>query len=168
VVTFLLFAVAGSLIAQETTPLSLSDKARVEQLLRNFDPNSYSLDIPYVDNCGNTHTAKIGNAVGLRNLKQTSVERRLATAASASTNTNNNIFVTRSVASTNTNNNIFRVASTNTNNNIFRVDRLASTNTNNNIFRVASTNTNNNIFVNDRQAAAARELNAILQKAVAP
>lgn len=151
----------------EMKPLSAEDKARVETLLKNFDPNSYSLKVEYLDASGKVAVARLGKAVGLANVKQTKVERDLTAAAAASTNTNNNIFRLGKAASTNTNNNIFRAASTNTNNNIFKLGRTASTNTNNNIFKLgkaASTNTNNNIFALDKQAAAAQELNTILQK----
>ncbi len=127
------------------------------KLLEEFDPNSYSLTIPVASATEGLKTVRLGKAVGLADLRQTSLEREFAGAVVAGTNTNNNIF---RVAGTNTNNNIFRVASTNTNNNIFKV---AGTNTNNNIFKVAGTNTNNNIFVNGQQAAAAQKLNAILK-----
>ncbi len=146
--------------ADDMTPLSHEEKAKVEMLLSLFDPQSYSVSYEYEDAKGEVRTVEAGKAVGLSDVKQTDVERKLVDSIVASTNTNNNIFR----ASTNTNNNIFRVASTNTNNNIFKVGDVASTNTNNNIFKVgdvAGTNTNNNIFIDGKQAAAARELNAV-------
>jgi len=139
-------------------PMDLKDVSRVEELLSYFDPRSFSLSVEYVGDDGQVAQASFGKAVGLASVSQTSVERFAGDSFAASTNTNNNIFRVGEVASTNTNNNIFRVASTNTNNNIFRAveaDREG-------MFRVASTNTNNNIFVDAKQAAAAAELNDIL------
>ncbi len=139
-------------------PMGREDLMRVEELLSYFDPRSYSFSVEYVDERGAVSEVSLGKAVGLAGVKQTEVERFAADSIAASTNTNNNIFKLGEVASTNTNNNIFRVASTNTNNNIFRAvdtDRKG-------IFRVAATNTNNNIFVDAKQAAAAAELNDLL------
>ena len=138
-------------------PLSIEDRKKVETLLKEFDPNSYSLDVTVVDASGRVSTERMGKAVGLSSLKQTSVEQELGAAVS-STNVNNNIF---RVASTNVSNNVFRVASTNVSNNVFKA---ASTNVSNNVFKAASTNVSNNVFVNERQAAAALELNEILSK----
>src|SRR5579864_3678656 len=151
--------------AGTTKPLSAEDAARVKELLQNFDPNSYSLKVPARDASDKVTTMTLGNAKGLSSVQQTAVERRFERNGAASTNVNNNIFKVGKAASTNVNNNIFRVASTNVNNNVFKA---ASTNVNNNIFKTASTNVNNNVFVNDKQAAAARELNEILQRSVEP
>jgi hypothetical protein len=139
-------------------PMSTEDSARVEELLSDFDPDSYSLSFKAQTLTGAVKEVKLGSAVGLADLQQTAVERAYIDQAVASTNVNNNVF---SVASTNVNNNIFRVASTNVNNNVFSVAR---TNVNNNIFSVAKTNVNNNVFIEAGQAAAAEELNAILNQ----
>ena len=174
--SILIVGSAGLVRAQdaEMKPLSTEAALRVAKLLEEFDPNSYSLDVPYVDSSGKVSTVRLGRAVGLGDVQQTSVEREFETAALASTNTNNNVFRT---ASTNTNNNVFRIASTNTNNNVFRtastntnnnVFRTASTNTNNNIFRVESTNTNNNVFANDSQGSSILELKTILENSFDP
>ena len=178
----ILLLAASALSAQQPKPVSADDQQQIETLLKNFDPNSYSLKVPVTDASGKTTVKTYGKAVGLASMRQTSVERNLARGAAASTNTNNNVFKVGAAASTNTNNNVFRVASTNTNNNIFKVGSAASTNTNNNIFKngaaastntnnnvfkngaAAATNTNNNIFVNKTQEDAARQLNSLLQK----
>lgn len=150
-------------------PLDADETARIAKLLEEFDPNSYSLQLSVTNSEASATTVRLGKAVGLADLKQTSLERVALESSRAATNTNINIFKP-SVAATNTNINIFRAteAATNTNINIFK-PQAASTNTNINIFRVArseaGTNTNINIFVSDRQAAAASELNKILQEA---
>ena len=111
-------------------PLSAEDEKEVREILKQFDPNSYSFS-------SNVKEASIGKAKGLSSVYQS--KAKLATKPSvASTNTHNNIFVTGTKASTNTHNNIFVVgtkASTNTHNNIFVAGTKASTNTHNNIFK---------------------------------
>lgn len=148
--SFLLLCVAllnlSPLSAQaDMKPLSAADRARVEQLLRNFDPNSYHLVFPATTNNGKVER----RSVGMASLRQMNTVRFTPHGnMAAGTNTNINIF--KQAASTNTNINIFRpVASTNTNINIFRPS--ASTNTNINIFKPA-------------QVRAANEINAIFAK----
>jgi len=96
-----LFFGSGAAVAQaDLRPLSPADAARVQALLKNFDPNSYSIHYHVAG------TAQSGNAVGLESLHQMNTTH-VAGNAAASTNTNINIFKS---ASTNTNINIFRSA----------------------------------------------------------
>jgi len=109
-----LFFSSGATIAQaDLRPLSPADAARVQELLKNFDPNSYSIHY-HVAGAVNG-----GSAVGLESLHQM-----------------NTVHPAGAAASTNTNINIFKSASTNTNINIFK--QAASTNTNINIFKQAN------------------------------
>src|SRR5215467_6621370 len=98
---------AGSL-----RPFSAPDKARVEELLKSFDPNSYDFHYQHVDASGKIEPAH----AGLANLTQSNT-LKIAPGSAASTNTIINIF---KQASTNTTINIFKEASTNTVINIFK------------------------------------------------
>src|SRR5947208_879106 len=89
----------GILQAQELKPLSTEDRAKVQELLKSFDPNSYDFRYQYVDSSGQVQAARAGKARGLANLRQRETARAVSGTA----------------ASTNTNINIFRQASTNTN-----------------------------------------------------
>ncbi len=134
----LLMGITSSLFSQVTLtlkkPLSSKDEKEVREILKQFDPNSYSFS-------SGAQSKSMGKAKGLKSVYLSSA--RLANGATvASTNTHNNVFK----ASTNTHNNIFKQASTNTHNNIFVVGSKASTNTHNNVFKQASTNTHNNVF----------------------
>jgi hypothetical protein len=131
---------ASAACAQQLRPLSMEDKARVDALLRSFDPNSYAFTYSYVGPGNRVQTAQAGQAKGLASLRQSETVRRLGR---ASAGTNNNINIFREVAGTNNNINIFREAAAGTNNNI-------------NIFRDATLN------------SRARELNLILQKYYTP
>jgi hypothetical protein len=126
---------ASGLPAQQPVPLSAADKATVDSLLQAFDPNSYSFTYQYLDAQGAVHTARVGQARGLANLRQSNTVRRVPPSAVAGTNTTINIF--KEFAGTNTVINIFR--------------EFAGTNTVINVFREAG--------LNDR----ARSLNLLLQ-----
>ncbi len=123
--------------AGEMKPLSAQDKARVDELLKSFDPNSYDFRYHYLDASGKEQAAQVGRAKGLANLRQSETVRGPGSAAASTVNTIN----------------IFRQAST--------VNTI-------NIFRQASTVNTINIFKDPNQQAKAQELNAILQKYVAP
>jgi hypothetical protein len=160
---------SASVRAQDIEPLSPEVALRIAKLLEEFDPNSYSLDVPVSSGSGGVTTARLGKAVGLASLRQTSLEKELSEAALAGTNSNINIFK-HAAMGTNSNVNIFRsAAGTNSNINIFKPMSAAGTNSNINIFRTAAagTNSNINIFANEHQAAAAHELNSILSKSIA-
>ncbi len=163
---FLSIIVGQDAVAQDVEPLTPEVALRIAQLLEEFDPNTYSLQIPVQTSTGGTFQSKLGRAVGLGSLEQTSLEKEMS-AAAAGTNSNINLFRTAR-AGTNSNINIFRSshAGTNSNINIFKSSR-AGTNSNINIFSSSSekagTNSNINVFANDNQAAAASELAMYLQ-----
>jgi hypothetical protein len=153
-VTVLTIAAPFLVNAQELKPLSVEDKAQVEALLKDFDPNSYQIQYQYTDSKGTLKTT----TKGLANLRQRATIKP-GVGAAASTNTTNNVFK----ASTNTTNNVFK-ASTNTTNNVFK----ASTNTTNNVFK-ASTGGNlimlkQGAFEDAASQSKIKQLNTILQK----
>ena len=97
-------------------PLSERDKQELQQTLKSFDANSYSIDVKTEKGI-----LKSGSAKGLASVKQGTTVRPNLAGKAASTNTNINIFK-NAAAATNTNINIFKssAASTNTNINIFK------------------------------------------------
>jgi hypothetical protein len=108
----LLSCAASKLKAEDLRPFSPQDKARVDELLKSFDPNSYDFHYQHLDASGKVQSAHVGMA----NLTQSNTVRGPGSAG-ASTNTIINIF---KPASTNTTINIFKQASTNTTINIFK------------------------------------------------
>jgi hypothetical protein len=112
-------AIAAPLIAnaQELKPLSVEDKAQVDELLKSFDPNSYNVQYQHTDAAGKLKTTK----KGLANLRQRGTVIKRPGGEMAATNTNINIF---KQAATNTNINIFKQAATNTNINLFKEANL--------------------------------------------
>jgi hypothetical protein len=97
-------------------PLSAEDKAKIDELLKSFDPNSYDFRYQVEDGSGKAQNVKVGKAKGLADLQQRNTVKSPAGQA-AGTNTIINIF---KQASTNTTINIFKEASTNTTINIFK------------------------------------------------
>jgi hypothetical protein len=120
-------------------PLSAQDKARVDELLKSFDPNSYDFRYHYLDASGKEHAAQVGQAKGLANLRQSETVRGQGSTAASTVNTIN----------------IFRQAST--------VNTI-------NIFKQANVSCCTMIpeFNDPSHRAKVQELNAILQKYVAP
>ena len=111
-VVLLLSCAASKLQAEDLRPFSAQDKARVDELLRAFDPNSYDFHYQHLDASGKVQSAHVGMA----NLTQSNTVRGPGSAGARS-NTIINIF---KPASTNTTINIFKQASTNTTINIFK------------------------------------------------
>ncbi len=109
---FLAVAFSINLVQAQLRPLSPQDKARVDELLKSFDPNSYDFHYQHTDASGKVESAH----AGLANLTQSNTVK-IAPGSAASTNTIINIF---KQASTNTTINIFKEASTNTVINIFK------------------------------------------------
>jgi hypothetical protein len=102
----LTFISAAGSRAQDLRPLSSADKARVDSLLRAFDPNSYSFTYRYVNEAGQVETVRTGNALGLASVRQSNTVRAVPSEALAGTNTTINVF--REGAGTNTVINVFR------------------------------------------------------------
>jgi len=127
--------------AGEMKPLSAQDKARVDELLKSFDPNSYDFRYHYLDASGKEQAAQVGRAKGLANLRQSETVRGPGSAAASTVNTIN----------------IFRQASLTVTINIFKQASGVS----NMVFT-------DRLFKDPNQQAKAQELNAILQKYVAP
>ena len=124
-------------------PLSAADKATVEKLLQEFDPNSYSFSANYVDASGKTQKMTTGKAKGLESV----------------TMSNTKVLKPGSVAGTVNTNNIFKASTVNTNN-IFK----ASTVNTNNIFKAATVNTNNIFKPSDSQLNKMTQLHQVLSK----
>ena len=115
-------------------PLSPADKARVDTLLKNFDPNSYDIRYQYSDRAGGVKMAHAGRAVGLSSLRQSNTKMAGGARNASTVNTIN----------------VFRTASTVNTINVFK--------------NAASTVNTINVFANRQQAAAAKELNSILAR----
>ncbi len=124
-------------------PLSATDKAAVEKLLKDFDPNTYSFSANYIDAAGKTQKMASGSAKGLGSV----------------TMANTKVVKPGSAASTVNTNNIFKASTVNTNN-IFR----ASTVNTNNIFKASTVNTNNIFKPSDIQLNKMTQLHQILSK----
>nr|WP_121272875.1 hypothetical protein [Pedobacter schmidteae] len=126
-------------------PLSMEDKAAVEELLKSFDPQTYSFNANYKDASGKVKTTSVGKAKGLGNVKleNTRVIKPSGGAVAGTVNTNN----------------IFKAATVNTNN-IF----VASTVNKNNIFVAATVNKNNIFKPSDDQLSKMQQLHTILSK----
>jgi hypothetical protein len=97
------FSLSVTSAGADLKPLSASDKARVDKLLRSFDPNSYDIRYQYVDK-GKVKSVHEGRAVGLSSLKQSNT-MRMGTKNVAPRSAIN---VFRSAASTNATINVFR------------------------------------------------------------
>ena len=67
--------VIGAAFAQELKPLSVEDKAKVEDILKSFDPNSFDIRFSYLDSQGKVQKSQIGKAKGLADLKQKGTKR---------------------------------------------------------------------------------------------
>ena len=93
-------------------PLSAADRARVDELLKSFDPNSYDFHYNYLDASGKAQHAHVGMA----NLTQAGTVRAGGAAAASTVNTIN-IFKQASTVNTI---NIFKQASTVNTINIFK------------------------------------------------
>jgi len=79
-------ASAASRVAQGSMkPLSAQDKARVEQLLRSFDPSSYDFHYEYLDASGSSQRAHVGMA----NLAQSNTARGVGSPNASTVNTIN-------------------------------------------------------------------------------
>lgn len=147
------FIATASVAQTDLKPLSPEDHARVTQLLKAFDPASYDLRFQYAGTGGKAHTAKLGKAKGLLDLKQSGTIR--GTEATAGTNVLVNVFK-----------NSAKYAGTNVAINIFK--QAAGTNVLINIFKqaaaAAGTNVAINIFKTNTQRANAEELARILNK----
>lgn len=139
----------GVTYAGELRPLSQHDAARVQELLKSFDPNSYDFHFKVQDAKGQVKTMQTGRALGLANIRQTNTVRPAGGAA----------------ASTNTVINLFKTASTNTTINIFKEAMIDG---GGNMSAKASTNTTINIFKTADQQQKAQELNQILAKYYTP
>ena len=113
-------AVAGREVELARTggmrPLSAQDKAKVDELLKSFDPNSYDFRYNYLDASGKQKTAQVGRAKGLANLKQGETARAPGATVAGTVNTIN---IFRQASTVNTIN-IFRQAGTANTINIFK------------------------------------------------
>jgi hypothetical protein len=106
----------GVVIQGGMKPLSAQDKARVDELLKSFDPNSYDFRYHYLDASGKEQAAQVGQAKGLANLRQSETVRGQGSAAASTVNTIN---IFRQASTVNTIN-IFKQASTVNTINIFK------------------------------------------------
>jgi len=138
------FSQAGGQIeplkTQDLKPMSAADHGKVTELLKSFDPNSYSFDYSYKDAKGKLVKVHAGGAKGLAQLRQSNTVR--------ATGANGKVIPAGSKAATNMFINIFK---------------QASTNTTINIFKQASSNTTINIFKQGDQQNKANQLNGILK-----
>src|SRR5712691_4064381 len=125
--------------AGEMKPLSAQDRARVEELLKSFDPNSYDFRYHYLDASGKEQAAQVGRAKGLADLKQSETASGAGSATAGTVNTIN----------------IFRSASTVNTINIFKQANVSCC-------------TMIPEFNDPGHRAKVEELNAILQKYVSP
>jgi hypothetical protein len=144
----LLMVASGTAIASDLRPLSPQDAARVQELLKSFDPNSYDIRFHTQDAKGQLKLNKLGRAVGLANLRQTNTVRPNLGGAASTVNTIN-IFKTASSVNTI---NIFKEAAPG------MLDGSA---------RASSVNTIN-IFKTADQQQKAQELNQILSRYYVP
>jgi hypothetical protein len=138
----LLLALSGApaIHAEGLKPLSAEDKARVDTLLKSFDPASYDFHYQYQDAKGKVQRKRVGKArLGLASVRQGETVKAGGNVGE----------IGGEKAGTNTIINIFKQAGTNTTINIFK---QAADNTVINIFKEAGLNTK------------AQELNSILQK----
>src|SRR5712691_5256492 len=129
----------GVVIQGGMKPLSAQDRARVEELLKSFDPNSYDFRYHYLDASGKQQAAQVGRAKGLADLKQSETARGPGSATAGTVNTIN----------------IFRSASTVNTINIFKQANVSCC-------------TMIPEFNDPGHRAKVEELNAILQKYVSP
>lgn len=67
--------VAALALAESFRPVSAADRAKIENLLKSFDPNSYELRLPYIDAQGKTRIQTLGKAKGLASLTQGKTKR---------------------------------------------------------------------------------------------
>jgi hypothetical protein len=67
--------VAALAIAESFRPVSAADRAKIENLLKSFDPNSYEVKLPYVDAQGKLRVQTLGKAKGLASLIQSKTKR---------------------------------------------------------------------------------------------
>ena len=116
-IAFLLAGGMSLVNAQEVNltvnkPLSEADKATVESLMKDFDPNTFAFSANYVDAAGKTKAMKLGAAKGLGSVKMSNTKVTTRPGNAAATVNTNNIF---KAATVNTNN-IFKAATVNTNN----------------------------------------------------
>jgi len=116
VAAFLSLPAFSQVSMKVSKPLSERDKQELQQTLKSFDANSYSVDVKTEKG-----VLKTGKAKGLASVKQGATVRPDLAGKAAATNTNINIFKSNAAA-TNTNINIFKsnAAATNTNINIFK------------------------------------------------
>ena len=84
-------------------PLSKEDKVAVENLLKNFDPNTYSFSANYINAAGKSEKMTSGSAKGLGSVTMEN-SKLVTTGVKASTVNTNNVFK----ASTVNTNNVFK------------------------------------------------------------
>lgn len=152
-----LLVASGVAVASDLRPLSPQDAARVQELLKSFDPNSYDIHYRVQDAKGGVKPVQTGRALGLANIRQTDTVRPIQGGAASSV-TIINIFKT---ASSVTVINIFKEASPAAMSEATRANAAAGG-------THASTSTIINIFKTADQQMKAQELNRILSKYYVP
>ena len=70
-----LLALATTSRAVELKPLSAQDKAKVEEILKSFDPNTYEIRFKWVDSKGKVQDGRLGRAVGLGDVRQSETQK---------------------------------------------------------------------------------------------
>lgn len=138
-----LLAAGSAASAAELHPLSADDGARVQKLLSGFDPSTYEFLYKHTDAKGKVHSARLGSAVGLGNIRQDNTLKQQPSGAA-------NILAI----------NVFKNASSVNTINVFKVAASAENQ------RVTSPENpcGGRWFKNPAEQAKANELNAILQK----
>lgn len=94
-ILFACLLLAAVATASDLRPLSPEDFAKVQELLKSFDPNSYDIHLRVQDTKGRVNPFQSGRAIGLANIRQMNTVRP-AQGSSASLTVPINIFKTAS------------------------------------------------------------------------